>query len=84
MSFHKIHELNHPIYAVTCVPRGFTKNVRDGSKVLSWDFRLVNMKVLGKKAARVLGSPKKSVKVRKASEINFDEPGPSSKRVGTA
>ncbi|KAL0573801.1 hypothetical protein V5O48_008146 [Marasmius crinis-equi] len=77
MSFHQVHEIKGGIFAVTFTPRGFQKNRpanAGGGKAFGWDFRLINMKVLGKKPPAEIGSPKKSVKVRKASDLDFEEP----------
>ncbi|ESK83538.1 hypothetical protein Moror_4843 [Moniliophthora roreri MCA 2997] len=68
MSFHECHLLEkNVIFAMTMVPRAFIKSgAKENPRPVSWDFRLVNIQILGKRAPISFTSPKKKVKKRKA------------------
>ncbi|THU84325.1 hypothetical protein K435DRAFT_843713 [Dendrothele bispora CBS 962.96] len=61
MSFHDLHLLgNTAVLQIIITPRAYKHN-----KSLSWDFRLVSIKVLGKKHESLALSPSKAVQKRK-------------------
>ncbi|KAJ7615519.1 hypothetical protein FB45DRAFT_935900 [Roridomyces roridus] len=94
MSFHHLHELGPGLVLILTVkPRAYTVNSQGGSdsdkggsgkgkgkgtKRLQWEFRLVNIKVMGKKD--VLNSPSKNTLKRKMFLPKFDDGGSPSKQ----
>ncbi|KAL0062591.1 hypothetical protein AAF712_010525 [Marasmius tenuissimus] len=87
MSFHEIHVLNRAstVFSITVQPRAFQKSVKDSKntkKCLGWGFKLVNIRIVGKRAPPPISSPQKSVKIRKLVETDFEEPE-TSKRAKT-
>ncbi|KAL0566109.1 hypothetical protein V5O48_015908 [Marasmius crinis-equi] len=78
MSFHQIHRLStsETLFSVTVVPRASQKPCKDADanskKCLGWGFRLVNVRVLGKREPVQPKSPKKSVKIRKLHDTDFE------------
>ncbi|KAL0570555.1 hypothetical protein V5O48_011408 [Marasmius crinis-equi] len=84
MSFHQIHRLkrSETVFSVTVIPRAFLKQCKDDSskKCLGWGFRLVNLRVLGKRETPKPKSPEKSVKIRKLHNTDFEERAGTSKK----
>ncbi|KAF5366659.1 hypothetical protein D9757_012763 [Collybiopsis confluens] len=69
MSFHDVHLLgNHAVFQLIITPRAYVH-----ADQLSWEFRLVAVKVLGKKQVEIAQSPSKQVQRRKAVFIDLDE-----------
>ncbi|THU84339.1 hypothetical protein K435DRAFT_971201 [Dendrothele bispora CBS 962.96] len=61
MSFHDLHLLgNTAVLQIIITPRAYKHN-----KSFSWDFRLVSIKVLGKKHESLALSPSKAVQKHK-------------------
>ncbi|KAF5367898.1 hypothetical protein D9757_011248 [Collybiopsis confluens] len=84
MSFHDIHLLGtQAVFQMIVTPRAYVHNNR-----LGWEFRLVTLKVLGKKRMEIASSPTKQVLKRKAVYLNMGEPAEGSsstnKRAKTA
>nr|GAT48225.1 predicted protein [Mycena chlorophos] len=77
VSFHQIHKMpSSAVYSVTIVPyiythRGYT----------NWDFRLVSLRVVGKRLASLMESPRKLVTKRKlvVLDLSDDEEEPKGK-----
>ncbi|KAE9393401.1 hypothetical protein BT96DRAFT_999507 [Gymnopus androsaceus JB14] len=81
MSFHDLHLLgNNVAVQVFVTPRAFKYQQK-----LSWDFRLICIKVLGKKEASFAVSPSKSVRKRTAvflDDSDVDDPKPKKQNAG--
>ncbi|KAJ7800739.1 hypothetical protein B0H14DRAFT_2615927 [Mycena olivaceomarginata] len=68
ISFHHIHRLGQGLVMnMTVAPMAFSH-----SKQLSWDYRLVNITILGRRADDSLASPTKYVVKRKIIDLSLD------------
>ncbi|KAL1698264.1 hypothetical protein EV121DRAFT_274558 [Schizophyllum commune] len=70
MSFHDIHMIDRAIFQVVCTPRLY---VRAKSEEAFWEYRIVCIRVLGRRTPAVLQSPVKAVKKRKAPMFDTAE-----------
>ncbi|KAF5361230.1 hypothetical protein D9757_013226 [Collybiopsis confluens] len=84
MSFHDVHLLgNQAVFQLIISPRAYVH-----ADKMSWEFRLIAIKVLGKKQLEIAQSPTKQVQRRKATFIDLDDeecdesltPSPSKKQ----
>ncbi|KAJ3992183.1 hypothetical protein F5050DRAFT_1715483 [Lentinula boryana] len=69
MSYHDVHLLgSQAVFQVIITPRAYVH-----SNQLSWEFRIISVKVLGKKELEIAQSPSKQVQKQKAVFIDLDD-----------
>ncbi|KAJ7907826.1 hypothetical protein B0H13DRAFT_1879273 [Mycena leptocephala] len=74
MSFHNLHRLgNGVVINMTLAPMAFSYSRGLHKPELNWEYRLVNLTVLGRREDDALASPSKHINKRKLIALNIDD-----------